>query len=212
MNFSELRQELFARGTDYLDEDADGQARADRWLNDAYRQILNLQPWPFLVSTATGVSGSGEVTVSDLRRAIHVADSDVGTVPGRELEKITYMELVRLGYDVSQTGTPVYYYIERTDGSGGATFKTFPVGGTPVVRYLRRVQPLSGTDTPVFDEEYHNLIVDGAMLPAYRDGDNFEAAAALQASYDAALASMAEDYMLDSTSTSYIEVVDPMDG
>lgn len=200
MNFSELKQELFARGTNYLEEDAAGQARAERWLNQAYREILNLHAWPFLQTVATGVTGAGTVSVPDFRKALYVTADD------RVLASIRLEELADLPADLTRTGVPVYWYLD------GTNIKTWPSGGTVVVRYVKRVAPMTGTADPVFDEEYHDLIVDGAMLRAYKDSDNFEAYAALRQVYDGALAQMAEDYLLTSRSTSYIDPGDPYDG
>ena len=200
MNFSELKQELFARGTNYLEEDAAGQARAERWLNQAYREIANLQAWPFLVVTTTGTVGAGEVSLPDVRRVMYV------TADGNRLRSIRLEELVDLDSDLTRTGTPAYWYLE------GTTIKTWPTGGTITARYIKRLPPLSGTTEPVFDEEYHDLIVDDAMLRAYKDTDNFEAYASLRQVYDAGLAQMTEDYQLTSRETSYITIPDPYDG
>lgn len=202
MNFTELVDELFARGTDYLDEDASSHARAERWINQAYREILNLQSWPFLETIATGASGAGTVSIPDLRRIRFVQDLDTGDY----LQRATLEELAADQADVTTTGTPELYYIE-----GGALVSAYPVGGTLEVHYIKRVSPMSGTDTPLFSEEYHDLIVDRAMMKAYKDSDNFENAAALKLEFDAGLASMAEDYSLDSREVTYL-IVDPYDG
>lgn len=200
MNFSELKQELFARGTNYLEEDAAGQARAERWLNQAYREIANLQSWPFLVTTTTGTAGAGEVSLPDVRKVLYVL------ADGRTLSHVRIEDLTDGSFDLTRTGTPIYWYLE------GSVLKTWPAGGTVTVRYSKRLPPLSGTSEPVFDEEYHDLIVDGAMLRAYKDTDNFEAYASLRQVYDASLAQMTEDYQLTSRETSYITILDPYDG
>lgn len=193
MNFSELKTEFYARGTDYLEEDAAGVARAERWLNDAYREIVNLQPWPFLESSVTGPA---PLSVPDLRKILNVYRT-ASYVP---LDRTTTENLHIEGATLSQSGTPERYYI----GSGN-TVHTMPSNGEDItVRYVRRVAPLSGTDVPVFDEEYHNLIVDRAMVKAYKDSDNFESAAALKAEFDAGVSAMAEDYMLDSREQTYV--------
>lgn len=199
MNFSELKDELFARGTNYLEEDAESEARAERWLNQAYREILNLHAWPFLQSTATGVTDDGFVSVPDLRRIRFV--QDVSESPARKLNRVSLDDLANDGEDLTETGDPDWYYVDN-----GNIVRTFPSGGTIKVYYIKRVDPLSGTDTPVFDEEYHNLIVDKAMIKAYIDNDNFEAAAALREEFNAQVAAMAEDYLLDSREVQFIQV------
>lgn len=204
MTFNELKDELFARGTNYLEEDASTEARAERWLNQAYREILNLHAWPFLQATATGSAGAGFVSIADFRKIRVVSD----ITPGYDvhLGRATFEELLVENGDLTETGDPEWYYVDNDD-----TVKAFPVGGTIKVYYIKRVDPMSGTNEPIFDEEYHNLIVDKAMIKAYIDSDNFEAAAALRDATDLALAAMAEDYFLDSRETLFIDVA-PYDG
>ena len=208
MNFSELKAEFFDRGFNYLEEDASDVARAERWLNQAYREILNLQAWPFLQATVTGASGAGFANVPDLRRVRYVTDvsQTSGTAPGRQLVRVSLDDLVAEGYDLTSTGAPDYYYIV-----GGNAVYGYRLGGTIRVDYFKRVAPMSGTDEPVFDEEYHNLIVDKAVIKAYIDSDNFEGAQALQATTDAGLSAMAEDFQIESRDLQFIRV-DPYDG
>jgi hypothetical protein len=202
MNFDELKDELFARGTNYLEENATEVARAERWLNQGYREILNLHPWGFLETTDN--TQSAPVSLPDLRRVVYVKHlaSDVAL----KLESLR--ELVNDGYDLSAIGVPQVYYFD-----GPSTINTLPTNGDLIgVRYIKRVPPLTGTETPIFDEEYHNLIVDKAMIRAYIDGDNFDAALALKAEVNETLAAMAEDYLLQSPEVSYIRIADPYDG
>lgn len=207
MNFSELKDELFARGTNYLEEDADSIARAERWLNQAYREILNLHAWPFLQDVETGSANAGEVSVPDLRKIRFVTDVSDGSNPGRQLRRVSLEDLVHDDdADLTLTGTPEWYYVD-----GGNIVKGYPVGGTIRAYYIKRVSPMSGTDDPLFSEEYHNLIVDKAMIKAYIDGDNFEAAAALRQEFESGVSAMAEDYLLDSRDVQFIPV-DPYDG
>lgn len=208
MTFAELKTEFFARGTDYLNEDAAGVTRAENWLNQAYREILNRHVWPFTIATQTGSAGAGTVAVTDLRKVLLVADTTSGTTPGRPLRKATYDELVRDDeVDLNQTGSPAFYWIDQ-----GATIRAWPVGGTIFVRYTKRVAPLTGTGTPIFAEEYHNLIIQRAMMLAYLDTDNFGAWAALKQEFEQALAMMAADYQLDTREVSYIQMRTPYDG
>jgi hypothetical protein len=208
MNFSELKAELYARGTDYLSEDAAGVARAARWLNQGYREILNLHAWPFLQATATGSDGAGLVVVNDLRRIRFVTDASDGGDPGRKLKRVSLDDLVAEDdANLSLTGRPEYYYLDGT-----STIKSYPQGGTLRTYYIKRVDPMTGdSDEPVFDEEYHPLIVDLAMIRAYLDNDNFESAAALRNEVNLSLAAMGEDYLLDSREVQFIRV-EPYDG
>lgn len=204
MTFEELKDEFFARGTNYLEEDAESAARAERWLNQGYREILNLHAWPFLQTTATGNAGEGYVNIADLRKIRFV--QNVADSPAIPLGRVTLEDLAWEGQDLAETGDPQWYYVDA-----GTSVKGFPLGGTIKAYYVKRVDPLSGSSSPVFDEEYHNLIVDKAMVKAYVDNDNFEAAAALQEQIDRSLTAMAEDYLLDSREVQFIQV-DPYDG
>lgn len=200
MNFEELKTELFARGLNYLEENAQEVARAEFWLNTGYREVCNLQNWSFLEATA---SGAAPLSVPDFRKADYVLGAD-----GLPLSKTTRRDLVRDGWSLTETGTPIFYYLTQ-----GTIFNVAPVSTSPLtVVYFKRVAPMSGTDVPIFDEEYHNVIVDKAMLLGYTDSDNFEARAALEAQINSTLAAMAEDYLLTDPSPSYIEVVEPQDG
>jgi hypothetical protein len=206
MNFADLKTEFSARGTDYLEEDAESVARAERWLNQAYREILNFQPWPFLQTSVTGDEGAGFVDVPDLRRVRFVVDLSNGPASGRPLQRVAMDDLAAEGEDFSATGTPQHYYVD-----GGTVVRAHPAGGTIRVYYIRRAPALSGTDEPLFSDEYHDLIVDRAMIKAYKDSDNFEAAAALRQEFNVGLSAMVEDYQRDSREVHFIPV-DPYDG
>lgn len=201
MNFTELIDELMARGADYLDEDATSRARAERWINVAYREILNLHVWPFLQASLTGADGAGLVNVPDLRRLIIVSDVRglSGLTPGSKLDRTTLEDLARVDEDIALTGTPDRYYVLN-----GTQVTSFPLGGTIRADYIRRVPPMSGTDAPLFDEAYHDIIVDRAFIKVYKDSDNFEAAQALKIEYDEAVRAMAEDYQLESEDITYL--------
>lgn len=185
MDFSELKTEFYARGTDYLSEDGEGVARAERWLNQAYREICNLHPWPFLWVSVTGTGG--QIAIADLRRVVYVQDASGYYLQPTSVEQLINEDGIT---DLTTTGTPAYWYRDNTG------IKTYPVGGNLSATYVKRVAPLTGTDSPIFDEEYHNLIVDRAMIKAYQDGDNFEAAAALREEFNSEIQAMVEDYQV----------------
>jgi hypothetical protein len=202
MNFRELQDELFDRGTNYLEDTGGGTDRAARWLNQAYQEILSAQAWPFLQALATGASGTGSVTIPDLRKILAVADVE----NGNPLRRVSLVDLVAEGEDVTTPGTPTNYWT-----ANGNLVTAFPLGGTISVAYIKRVSPMSGTDTPLFDAQYHDLIIDRAMVKAYKDSDNFEAAAALMEEFNRGVSSMAEDYMMESRDVQFIPVY-PYDG
>lgn len=206
MTFAELKAELVARGAE---NDA---TRNGRWLNQAYRAIANAQDWPFTEDEATGSTGAGTVEVANVRKVIVVGDvTHSANPPGRNLKRISFAELAEdiKVEDADHTGNPEFWWLDNST----STITTWPLGGTIYVRYHKRLDPLSDdNDTPVFDEEYHPLIVDRAMVEVYKNSDEFEAATAALNQFYADLASMAKDYQVYAREHSYIQVVEPYDG
>lgn len=201
MTFDQMKTELFARGTNYLEESGAEVARAESWLNLAYRQIINLHPWQFLEVTKN--DSASPINIPDLRRVVFVRMA----TSFQPLKFDRLMELVNDGYNLAQNGTPERYYFDTT-----TSIKTHPVSAELIeVRYVKRVPPLITGQSPIFGEEYHNIIVDKAMVKAYIDGDNFGAAQALKEDINETLAAMVEDYVLQSPEPSYIRL-DPQDG
>lgn len=207
MNFAEQLVEFYARGADYLSEDGAGVTRAERYLNRAYREICGLHPWPFLEAEANG--GGGGLSIPDLRRILYVSeDTYAGGSPKNPLTFITYEDLIGEGVDVNITGTPLYYYVFQP-----SLIYTWPLTTKTIqVRYIKRVAPLTGTSEPLFDEEYHGLIIDRAMTYVYVDTDNFDAAALLKLEWEAQVQAMAEDYMVFTRDPGFIDPTYTYDG
>jgi hypothetical protein len=202
VDFSELKVELYARGTDYLSEDGEGVVRAERWLNQAYREICGLHAWPFLEDFA---QGAAPLSIPTLRRIRYVRLTDQ---PWYHLNFSTEEELIEDGNDLTTAGTPEYYYV-----TAGNIVRVQPAGAVSIdVGFIKRVQPMTGTDVPIFDEEYHDLIVDRAMIKAYNDSDNFEAATALREEFNSEVQAMAEDYQIYTRDVFYLDPGDPFDG
>lgn len=206
MTFAELKTELIARGaTD------DGGTRLGRWINLGYRKIANAYDWPFTEVTATGTALAGTVVVADVRKVQFVGDiSSSGQAPGRQLSKITPAELSEELFidNLATTGTPDFWYMDPAT----STIKTYPLGGTVYVRYYKRLDELTGVQAPVFDEEYHPLIVDRAMIEAYKDTDELDTAAKALAQVEFDIGRMALDYQLVAREHSYIQAGEPFDG
>jgi len=205
VTFADITAEMAARGSEA------GATRNGVWANVAYRMILNAHDWPFTVTTATGTAGAGSVAVSTFRKAIVVGDvEDSALPPGNRLHKITFEEVAEdlEGQDIAVAGTPEFWWYDAVAGS----IKTYPLGGTIYARYYQRLAPLTGVQEPVFDEEYHNLIVDRAMVEVHKDSSEFDVATAALNQYYVDLAAMARDYQVYSREHGYIQVPDAYDG
>jgi hypothetical protein len=179
-----LRTELYARGADYLANDAAGIARANRWINQAYQAVCLRELWPFRLTTATG--------------AAPLAIADLGTIlrggvtsPGNNnyvLDDLTETEVTPL--DLSATGGyPWFYYLD------GQTVRVWPAGtGTLSVRYYRIPLKLTGdSDTTLVPERFMDVIVDDAVLRALgKDNTDAAVVALMRQERDQGLADMRE--------------------
>lgn len=174
MTRKEIREEVVALGAENIAKDVGGEDRLNRWIQQAIREICDFKPWPFLFDQA---EGAAPLTIADLGHVQAVVD-----VVGRnELEPITLNQLL-LG-DPTQTGVgqPEYWYTED-----GKTIKITPLRAGLEIRVLYRKVPLElgDEDEPIFDADYHGLIVTRVRVPAYKATDNFDAAAEMLTDYE----------------------------
>jgi hypothetical protein len=174
LKLKEIREEVIASGAQNIAKDSGGEARINRWIQQSYREICDFKPWPFLFDKAEGVA---PLKVEDLGHVQAVVD-----VAGRnELEPITINQLL-LG-DPTQVGVgrPEYWYTED-----GVTIKITPSSTGLTLRVLYRKKPaeLTDEDEPIFDTDYHDLIVTRTRVKVYKATDNLEAAAEILKDYE----------------------------
>lgn len=175
MDLAALRAETKARGFDYVTD-----ARIDNWINVEYRELCSRYMWPFL-ETATTIPGTGTITdVRFVQSVVHVAQA-------RVLQWIDRRALLETVSDLSTTGAPSYWYFEND------TLKTYPATTeTLAVRYVKVPARLaSGSDTPIVPEEFHDILVDGAVARGYKDTENWTAFNGLKPEYERQVAAMA---------------------
>lgn len=169
VTFSELLDELYDRGFDYLNQDAAGRVRAKRWVNQSYQQLCEEARWPFTEATT---SGPAPLSITDLREVESVRGTE-----GQRLQWLDRRTLIASYGDLTTTGSGRWWYIEA-----GNSVATYPAGDTLTVRYHKVPSELVGdSDEVVVPTRFTDLIVDGAALKAYKDSDNFEAVGALKA-------------------------------
>lgn len=181
MNFQALQTEFYGRGFDYLNQDTAGQTRAKRWLNQAYLELCDLHPWPFLHEDA---SGTAPLTITDLRAVLEVTDS----TNDAKLRSIERSDLSDMFPDLPDSGSAEWYYLDDP-----TTLAVYPAdtSSTFSVRYVKVPAELSGdTDEPVVPARFHDLIVDGAALRAYKDSDNFDAASFMRGEFERGVGQM----------------------
>lgn len=173
MDFSELQTEFYARGFDFLDQDAAGRIRAKQWINEAYLEdICSDQPWDFLRTSASGVT---PLTIADVDTIISVRDTT-----RKEQLRVSEMGWLEDTFgDLTRPNRPEYVYF-----TSSTTLASYPVdtGSTIQVRYFKVPAELDAdADEPLFGARWHGLIIDFAIVRAYVDTDNFEAAQFIEA-------------------------------
>lgn len=160
MDLSDLRTEVYARGFDYLNDATD--TRVDRWINQSYRELCALMPWPFLEQTDTGAA---PLTLGALRYVLSVTDTTNKVL----LAPVDVRNLQRIDPTLDDTGAPCAWYLENT------VMKVWPVSTPSLsVRYIL-VPPLlsADSDDPLVPEEWQDIIVDGAVCRAQKDNDDY---------------------------------------
>ena len=187
MNLTALRTEFLARGEDFLD--SSGTTRQDYFLNEGYRRINEAEPWPWLFADA---SGTAPLTITDLQTVLSVVDATDKT----KLTRLDRRRLLDADTDLTTVGTPQYWYRDSD-----TSLKVYPANTTITlnVRYLRVAPTLStGTDTPILPTRYHGLIVDAAMIEAFKDSEDFSELSALEQVFQQRIAEMRRAYLPES--------------
>lgn len=183
--FADLQTEFYARGYDYLNEDEPGRVRAKRWLNQAYFAICELYAWPFLDASHTQ---HAPLALDDVGHVYSVVDA-TNECP---LARIDPWEIDQVSGTV---GSPFYWYFD------GSTIKVYPEDAVEVtVRYARRPTRLVTDDAvPLVPYEWFDVIVDGAVIKALKDDDNWNGVLAARDEYDRQVAEMVNALMVRSS-------------
>jgi hypothetical protein len=139
------------------------------------------------------------LTISDVENVIAVVDS----TNDAELEHVNHADVVDLDPDLTSTGNPLLWY-----WSSGTQLKLWPPSTTVslTVYYFKVPAELSASgDTPVVPARFHDLIVDGAVIRAYKDTHDFAGAGALQQHFDRRLQNMAQSLLVRSSEPDYVK-------
>jgi len=191
MNYDELLAEAQARGFDYLDP-----TRIQRYINQVYLNICEEEQWPFLETTETGTPPY--TTTAEIRGV----DSVVDTTNANILSWMDRRRLLEIDRDLTTTGTPVYWY--QTSQS---TINVYPANTaiTLSVHFFKVPTELTaGSDEPLIPQRWHDLIVDGVAIRAYKDTDDYDAAGNVQQWYDAQLQQMRDSVLRHYDGTDFV--------
>jgi hypothetical protein len=163
MDFSGLRAEVQDRGFDYL-----ATSRINRYINQVYHDICESERWPFLETDSTG--STAPLTISDLGSV----DSVVDATNKNLLYWVDRRTLLDTDRDLTTTGTPTVWYQESQ-----TVIKVYPANTTITlnVHYFQTPDDLSAdSDEPLIPARWHDLIIDGVVIKAYKDTDDWDAA------------------------------------
>jgi hypothetical protein len=165
VDLTAAQTELQARGFDYLSS-----SRLTIMLNAGKNALEDEYAWPWLETTTTGTA---PLTISDLKDVLYCVDtSNRNQLTGLDARDVADWDAI-----VTTAGTPESWWLD-----GATTLKVYPTSTSVQlsVRYVKFSPELSaGTDTPLIPVRYHSLWVDYAVIQAYLDSDNYDAARAL---------------------------------
>ncbi len=168
MTRKEIREEVIALGAENIATQAGGEARLNRWIQQAIRELCDFKPWPFLFATKEGAT---PLAIADLGHVVAVSD-----VTNRNpIEPATINQLLLVDPNLGGLGQAEFWFTED-----GKTIKVYPfpnAGGSFKVRYRKVPAELADNEEPIVPKDYHDLIVSRVRVKAYKASDNFEAAA-----------------------------------
>jgi hypothetical protein len=171
----EIREEIVALGAENIANDPGGEARINRWIQQAIRELCDYKPWPFLFAEE---EGTAPLTIEDLGHVIAVGD----LTNRNPLEPITLNQLLLADPDLLGVGNAEYWFTED-----GKTIKVYPApsgGGNFKVRYRKVPVELKDEEEPIVPADYHDLIVTCVRVKVYKATDNWEAASEAWKDYE----------------------------
>lgn len=185
MNRKEIREEVADSGFENVLKDAGGEARINRWIQQAIREICDYKPWPFLFDSK---EGAAPLEIADLGHVIAVVDLSNGGWP---LEPATFNDIVLANPKLDGKGSAEAWYTED-----GTTIKAYPASSSNFKVYYRKVPAeLTDEEEPIIPADYHDLIVDRVRVKAYKRGDNMKAASEILKDYERQLGLMVHALM-----------------
>jgi hypothetical protein len=157
-----------------------------RWANEGQQAIVTRNRVLKRKSTTTVVAGTSDYTFPS-EKIFQVASIELN---GSLLPNMTFEDAERriMADDPSKTevGRPLFWY------EWGGEFSLWPkpdIGYTMVLRYTAYPDKLTGTGTQLLavSDKYYTPLIDFILLKAYEMDEDWQAAQAKQASFEAAL-------------------------
>lgn len=166
MTFEELTNEVIARGYHYLAE-----GRVETFIQRAYQKLEAKYVWPWREATKEGVA---PFEIKDLRNVLSVEN----TTSQFPLYGQTRQWLAERYPNLEETGEPLWWWLDNL------TLRAFPTSATAniSVRYAKKPAELTAKLEPAMPSEWHELIVDLAVVPCLKDNDEYQEARELEES------------------------------
>lgn len=185
MTRKEIREEVVASGFENVLKQAGGEARINRWIQQVIREICDYKPWPFLF---TSKEGPAPLAIADLGHVVGVVDLSRG---GADLSPSTFNAILIANPTLDAVGTPEVWYLDD-----GSKIKVYPSSSDTFKVYYRKVPAeLADGDVPIIPVDYHDVIVDGVRVKAYKRSDNNKAASEALTDYERQLGLMVHALM-----------------
>jgi hypothetical protein len=181
---------------------------AQEWLdyiNGRYYAIWAAhQDWPFKQAHAT-VTVLANTRGISLGTGVWRVQSVVDTTNDNVLIPISrWQQINEMAPNDEDSGLPECYQVY------GSTIELWPKPDRDAaikIDAMIGVTALAAGDTPVFPEQYHEALIEGALADAYLDDGNYEQFQAHEARYQAFLAGMMAD-LLGAREEGYTQIID----
>jgi len=168
MTFTEIVQEVVARGYDYVAPD-----RIERWVQQHHQAIEGKYVWPWGEETK---EGKAPLEIKDLRDILSVTDS----TQERPLWGTQRQWLLENYPKLEEQGNPVWWFLDNI------TLRLFPLSSSDV----KKPAELTAEAEPAMPAEWHGLIVDFAVVDCLKDNDEYQEARELKEAVRADLQEM----------------------
>jgi hypothetical protein len=184
VNRKELREEVVESGFENVLKGPGGEARINRWIQQAIREICDFKPWPFLFATK---EGAAPLEIADLGHVVSMLD----VTNSNPLDPTSLHEVLLANPKLDAVGNAESWYIDD-----GTKIKVYPSSSAVFKVYYKKVPAeLADNDVPIIPVDYHDVIVDRVRVKAYKRGDNNKAAAEALADYERQLGLMVHALM-----------------
>lgn len=173
MKKKEIREEIIALGAENIANAPGGEARLNRWIQQAIREICDFKPWPFLYATK---EGAAPLAIADLGHVVGVVD----VATGNELDPASLTQILAANPKLDAKGSAEAWYVDD-----GTQIKVYPSSSSTFKVHYRRVPvELEDEQEPIIPKDFHDLIVTRVRVKVYKATDNFEAATEVLKDYE----------------------------